>query len=175
MIKRFVLIDRDGTLNVEKQYLADPDQLELIPGSGEALRRLQDAGFGICLVTNQSAISRGYFDVAQLDRLHQRLENMVARFGVRFDGIYYCPHAPADKCDCRKPLPGMIRRAMGEHRFDPEHAWVIGDKEVDIELGLAVGARTVLVRTGYGKHYEAQTRATDVADDLAAAVELVLR
>lgn len=175
MPKRFVLIDRDGTLILEKHYLFDPDAVELIPGAAEALRLLRQAGWGICMLTNQSGIARGYFDMNQLRSVHQRLTNLLAQLDVRLDGIFLCPHGPDDECDCRKPLPGLIHQAMAEHGFGAEHAWVIGDKEVDIGSGRAVGARTILVRTGHGKRYEPGTKADFVTDDLAAAVDLILK
>jgi D-glycero-D-manno-heptose 1,7-bisphosphate phosphatase len=173
--KRFVLIDRDGTLIVERHYLSSPEEVELIAGAAPALKGLQDAGWGICVVTNQSGISRGYFDAGQLGRVHRRLAEMLGLFDVRLDGIYVCPHSPDDECQCRKPLPGMVAQAVAAHGFDVRQAWVIGDKDVDIGLGHAVGARTILVRTGYGKSYESETRADFVADDLPAAAELILR
>lgn len=173
-MKRFVLIDRDGTLNVEKHYLSDPDQLELYPGAGAALRRLHDAGFGIAIVTNQSGIARGYFDLARLEQIHDRLRQLLAADGVVVDGIYLCPHGPDDDCDCRKPLPGMVSQAVAEHGFDPAQAVMIGDKEVDVDLGRAVGAATFLVRTGHGHNYVDATKADHVVDDLAAAVAVIL-
>jgi D-glycero-D-manno-heptose 1,7-bisphosphate phosphatase len=174
MTKRFVLIDRDGTLIVEKCYLSDPDQLELIPGAALALKRLQKAGWGICMVTNQSGIARGYFDMKQLGKVHQRLTEMLARFDVELDGIYLCPHGPNDECDCRKPLPGMIHQAMAAQGFNPGQAWVIGDKEADVGVGHAVGATSILVRTGYGKHYESETKADFIVDDLPAGIDVIL-
>lgn len=172
--RRFVLIDRDGTINVERHYLSDPDQLELIPGVAAALRRLRDAGYGIAIITNQSGIARGYFDQARLEEIHQRLRQLLAEAGVAIDGIYICPHGPDDDCDCRKPLPGMANQAMAEHGFDPKKSTVIGDKEVDVELGQAIGAATFLVRTGHGGKYAATSKADHVVADLAAAVEIML-
>lgn len=173
--RRFVLIDRDGTLNVEKHYLSDPDQLELIPGTGRALRQLREQGFGLAVITNQSGIARGYFDMERLGEIHTRLRELLAAEGVTLDGVYLCPHGPDDDCACRKPLPGMIQQAMAEHGFDPTQAIVIGDKEVDVELGQAVGAATFLVRTGHGRKAEAAgSKADHVVDDLAAAVAVVL-
>jgi D-glycero-D-manno-heptose 1,7-bisphosphate phosphatase len=174
LAKRFVLVDRDGTLNLEKNYLSAPDQLELIPGAGPALKRLQDAGWGICVVSNQSGVARGYFDMDQLAKVHRRLEEMLIRFDVRLDGIYLCPHSPDAGCNCRKPLPGMVHQAMADHGFDPRQAWVVGDKDVDVGLGHAVGARSILVRTGYGKHHESGSQADFIADDLAGAIDLIL-
>lgn len=173
--RRFVLIDRDGTINVERHYLSDPDQLELIGGVGAALRRLRQAGFGIAIVTNQSGIARGYFDLARLEQIHQRLHALLAAENVTVDGIYICPHGPNDACDCRKPLPGMVNQAVAEHGFDPAQAVMIGDKEVDVALGHAVGALSIMVRTGHGAKESATTKADHIADDLPAAVDWLLQ
>lgn len=170
----FVLIDRDGTINVEKHYLSDPDQLELIPGAGAAIRALNLAGLGVVVITNQSGIARGYFDMARLRSIHNRLHQLLTAQSARIDGIYVCPHGPDDDCTCRKPLPGMVEQAMAEHGFDPAASFVIGDKEVDVELGLAVGATTFLVRTGHGAKYVAGTKAHHVVDDLPAAAAIIL-
>ncbi|OJX70276.1 D-glycero-beta-D-manno-heptose 1,7-bisphosphate 7-phosphatase [Magnetospirillum sp. 64-120] len=172
--RRFVLIDRDGTINVEKHYLSDPDQLQLIPGVGPALRRLTQAGYGIAIITNQSGIARGYFNLERLEQIHDRLNAMLAAEGVTVDGIYICPHGPDDDCDCRKPLPGMAEQAMADHGFDPKLSTVIGDKEVDVELGQAIGAATFLVRTGHGEKYAAASKADHVVADLPAAVAIIL-
>ncbi|MBI2240384.1 MAG: D-glycero-beta-D-manno-heptose 1,7-bisphosphate 7-phosphatase [Magnetospirillum gryphiswaldense] len=172
--RRFVLIDRDGTINVEKHYLSDPDQLQLIPGVGAALRRLTQAGYGIAIITNQSGIARGYFTLERLGQIHDRLNTMLAAEGVTVDGIYICPHGPDDDCDCRKPLPGMAEQAMADHGFDPKLSTVIGDKEVDVELGRAIGAATFLVRTGHGEKYAAASKANHVVADLPAAVDIIL-
>ena len=172
--RRFVLIDRDGTINVEKHYLSDPDQLQLIDGVAAALRRLGQAGYGIAIITNQSGIARGYFNLERLEQIHARLKAMLAAEGVSIDGIYICPHGPDDDCDCRKPLPGMAEQAMAEHGFDPKLSTVIGDKEVDVELGRAIGAATFLVRTGHGEKYAASSKADHVVADLPAAVNIIL-
>lgn len=174
MSRRFVLIDRDGTLNVDKHYLSDPAQLELIPGAAEAVRRLNQAGLGVCVLTNQSGIARGYFDMARLEAIHRRMAELLAAEGAHVDGVYLCPHGPDDDCDCRKPLPGMVERAVAEHGFDPSRAFMIGDKKADVELGRGVGATAILVRTGYGRQAEAAGTAADhVADDLLAAVRYI--
>jgi D-glycero-D-manno-heptose 1,7-bisphosphate phosphatase len=174
LTRRFALIDRDGTLIVEKHYLSSPDQVELIAGAALGLKRLLNHGWGVCLVSNQSGIARGYFDMEQLGKVHQRLAEMLAQHDVTLDGIYLCPHSPDDHCNCRKPMPGMVHQAMVDHGLDPRLAWVIGDKEVDVELGHAVGAKSVLVRTGYGRQFESDTKADFVADDLEAGVDLIL-
>ncbi len=174
MGRPFVLIDRDGTINVEKHYLSDPDQLELLPGAGDAIARLNRAGFGVVVVTNQSGIARGYFGLDRLAAIHDRLIRLLAGQGAHLDGIEICPHGPNDDCQCRKPLPGMVTQAAGRLGFDPARSVVVGDKEVDVELGLAVGATTFLVRTGHGMTYAAASKAHHVVDDLATAVDKIL-
>jgi len=166
MARRFVLLDRDGTLNVERHYLADPGRLELLPGVPEALRRLRGAGLGLVVLTNQSGVGRGYFDRAAVDRVHDRLHELLAEAGVALDGIYVCPHGPDDGCACRKPDVGLALAAAAEHDFDPAAAVVVGDKAADVHLGRNLGATAVLVRTGYG---EVTLRDEAVSADFVAA------
>jgi histidinol-phosphate phosphatase family protein len=148
--RRFVLLDRDGVINVERNYLSDPEQMELIPGAAAGLRRLQELGLGLVVVTNQSGIGRGYYDETRLEAIHARLRELLGAAGVALDGIYFCPHTPDDDCDCRKPAVGLAHRAAAEHGFDPHQAFVVGDKKCDIDFGRRLGATTFLVLTGYG-------------------------
>ncbi|HVI50751.1 MAG TPA: D-glycero-beta-D-manno-heptose 1,7-bisphosphate 7-phosphatase [Candidatus Sulfotelmatobacter sp.] len=171
--RRFVLLDRDGTINVERHYLSAPDQLELYPGVGEALAQLKDLGYGLVIVTNQSGIARGYFDLPTLDRIHDRLHALLAPFNVTIDGIYLCPHGPDEGCSCRKPLPGMVNQAVADLGFDPARAIMVGDKAVDVQLGHAVGAASILVRTGHGLKSEGKCAPELIADDLPAAVRWI--
>ena len=128
----------------------------------------------VAIITNKSGVARGYFDLERLEQVHARLRELLAAEGATVDGIYICPHGPDDECACRKPLPGMIDQAAADHGFDPACAFVIGDKAVDIGLGQAVGATTFLVRTGYGRDYEAKgTAASHVVDDLRAAAAII--
>lgn len=175
--RRFVVLDRDGTLIVERHYLSDPDAVELIEGAGDALRRLAGLGRGLVVVTNQSGIGRGLFDHERLEQIHARVEALLAREGVRLAGIYFCPHHPEDGCACRKPGTALLDRAARELGFEPRRAFVVGDMASDVELGRAVGATTVLVRTGHGAR-EAESgarRADHVVDDLGAAAALIER
>ena len=154
--QRFVLLDRDGTIIQERYYLSDPEQVELIRGAAEGLRRLSRIGIGLIVVTNQSGVGRGFFDTAQLALIHGRLCELLAQEGVHLNGIYSCPHTPTDDCPCRKPRPGLVARAAAEWTFDPQNSFVIGDKVCDIELGQRLGATTFLVRTGYGEQVAIQ-------------------
>jgi len=171
----FILLDRDGTLNVEKHYLSDPDQLELFPGTGAALKRLRELGYGLAVLTNQSGVGRGYFGLDAVERVHERLRDLLAAEGASIDGIFICPHGPDEACDCRKPLPGLAIQAMERFGFDPKQAVMIGDKAADIGLGQAIGATTILVRTGWGADAEKAGDCTSdvVVDDLAAAVRWI--
>ncbi|WP_321474798.1 HAD family hydrolase [uncultured Paludibaculum sp.] len=170
--RRFVALDRDGTLIAEKNYLSDPAQVELLPGVRDAVDRLRTAGFGLIVVTNQSGVGRGYFTLEQVDAVNRRVVELLGQF----DGIYICPHAPSDGCTCRKPLPGLLRQASSELNFSLSDCVVIGDKDVDVGLAHNAGARGVLVTTGYGARHLATglIRPDFVATSLAEAANWVL-
>ncbi|MGO9110274.1 MAG: D-glycero-alpha-D-manno-heptose-1,7-bisphosphate 7-phosphatase [Thermoguttaceae bacterium] len=175
--KKFVALDRDGTIIVERGYLLDPEQVELLPGAAEGMRAMCALGLTLVVVTNQSAVGRGYIDRVRLEEIHARLSELLAAEGVTIDGIYVCPHAPEDGCRCRKPLPTLLEQAARELGFDCRNCLVIGDKPCDIEMGRAAGAKTLLVRTGYGAENEATRAAMPdyFADDLFQAARLVQR
>jgi D-glycero-D-manno-heptose 1,7-bisphosphate phosphatase len=178
--RRAVFIDRDGTLNVEVNYLHRVADLALTPGAAEAVRALNQAGYLTIVVTNQAGIARGYYDEAALHTLHAHLAAVLATADAHLDAIYFCPHHPdfGVPCDCRKPAPGMLLRAAAEHDLDLGRCWLIGDTAGDIEAGRAAGCRTVLVRTGYGTQTEAaldtRSRPDAVQDDIGAAVRYIL-
>jgi D-glycero-D-manno-heptose 1,7-bisphosphate phosphatase len=175
--RRFVVLDRDGTLIVEKHYLSDPDAVELIEGAGAALRRLAALGLGLVVVTNQSGVGRGLFSHERLAEVHGRLEVLLAAEGVRLAGIYFCPHHPDLGCACRKPRTALLERAARDLGFELRRAFVVGDLASDVDLGRAVGATTVLVRTGHGTREIAAgvVRPDHVVGDLAEAAELIER
>jgi D-glycero-D-manno-heptose 1,7-bisphosphate phosphatase len=152
-----VFLDRDGTINVERTFLYLPEEFEFIPGAPEAIKLLNDAGFRVIVVTNQSGIARGFYDEAAVDRLHRHMDRELARFGAIVDAYYFCPHHPdygighyGIPCDCRKPKDGMLRRGEAEFSLDLTASFMIGDKLVDVEAGLNSGCRPIMVRTGYG-------------------------
>ena len=153
-----VFLDRDGTINVEKNYLHRIDDFEFIPGAPEAIRRLQSAGYLIIVVTNQSGIARGYFSEEDVNCLHEHIQQELMTSGTGIDAFYVCPHHPTavvDKlrldCDCRKGSPGMLLRAAIEHNIDLKRSFMIGDKLADIEAGQRAGCQAILVLTGYGR------------------------
>lgn len=170
-----VLIDRDGTLNVDRCYLADADELELFPGAARALVRLKHLGCKLVVVTNQSGVARGFITPEQLAEVHRRLGELLDCEGAQLDRIYTCTHRDEDGCACRKPKCGLVERAARELDFDPRQAYMVGDKACDVLLGQAVGAYTILVRTGNGRDTEADRsiQPDAVADDLAAAADLI--
>ena len=146
MRRRFVLLDRDGTLIVNRHYLADPQSVELLPGVATGLRHLRRLGLGLVVITNQSGVGRGYFTLEQVEQVHQRLNQLLAVEQVQLDGIYSCPHTPVDGCACRKPETGLVEKAAQELNFEPQHCFVVGDQPCDVALGRQIGATTFLVR-----------------------------
>lgn len=175
--RRFVVLDRDGTVIVERHYLSDLQHVELIPGVGEALRQLREMKLGVVILTNQSAIGRGLFDARRLEAIHRRMTDLLRAVRAHVDGIYHCPHVPEDDCGCRKPRAGLLERAARELGFEPRESFVIGDKACDVELGRRVGATTFLVRTGYGAQMAEACKAhTDhIVEDLRAAIPVIRR
>ncbi len=173
--RRFVVLDRDGTVIFDRHYLSDPSEVQLLPGSAAGLRSMRELGLGLVVITNQSAIGRGIINKAQLDLIHKRVDELLEREGVFLDGIYFCPHLPEEECDCRKPAPALLRSAAQELNFDPSQSFVIGDKVCDIELGRRVGATTILVRTGYGEQFEKgeNTQPDFTVNDLKEAAEVM--
>lgn len=177
--RNFVILDRDGTINFGPDdlglghHILRPEDFHLIPGVAGALRLLHEIGFGLVVVTNQSAIGRGTLPAETLAEIHFKMERELAHGGVRLDGIFVCPHTPDDGCSCRKPKRGLIDQAVALLHFDPGHSFVIGDNDTDILLGKAVGATTVLVLTGHGKEYEGAKLADYTAVDLRKAAKMI--
>lgn len=174
MTRRYALLDRDGTLVVEKHHLSSIDQLELLPGAADGLRRLAASGIGAVMVTNQSVVGRGMLSMEELGKIHDELVRRLNAEGAGLEAIYVCPHRPEEGCSCRKPSTELALRAAQELHFDLRQSFVIGDQPGDIQMGRACGATTVLVRTGYGgKSEEDGVQADFVADDLAVAAERI--
>lgn len=183
--RRAVFLDRDGTLNEEVDYLSSPDDFRLLPGVGDALKSLSDAGYALIVVTNQSGIARGILSEATLDQIHARMAADLAEFDVKIDWIGYCPHHPeigegyfkAD-CSCRKPEPGMLIEGAARMNVDLATSWCVGDSLRDLDAASIVNAYPILVRTGKGKDQEAKarelSRSIDVVDGMAEAAAMIL-
>jgi D-glycero-D-manno-heptose 1,7-bisphosphate phosphatase len=182
-----VFIDRDGTLNEERPYISNPGDLVLIPGAGAAVKKLNERGIPVCVISNQSGIARGLLSEETLATIHKKLEAELHIHGARVDRIYYCPHHPhfgappyRVECECRKPNPGMIRWGVEEFGLDPARSFVIGDSVVDIEAGVNAGMNTILVLTGYGTEarHECDERGLEVGaivPTVADAVDTILK
>jgi D-glycero-D-manno-heptose 1,7-bisphosphate phosphatase len=168
-------VDRDGTIMVDREYLADPTGVQLFPGAAEALRALGAAGYALVIITNQAGIARGLYSEADFEAVQARLEEVLAEAGVRLDGVYHCPHHPdfSGPCDCRKPGVGLHLRAAQELGLDLRRSLYVGDRLKDVQPSRVLGGTGVLVRTGYGADEEpGLPRGCVVVDDLA---ELVAR
>lgn len=154
-MNKAIFLDKDGTLIVDVPYNVDPARLQLYPDAGPALQRLQMTGFKLIVISNQSGVARGYFAEDALDAVQTALHEQLTAFGVTLDGFYYCPHHPdgsvtdyAIDCDCRKPQPGLIRRAARDHNIDLSHSWMVGDILNDVEAGNRAGCRALLIDRG---------------------------
>lgn len=181
-----VFLDRDGTINEDVGYLTDVAALRIYPFAVDAIRLLRRAGFAVVVVTNQGGIARGLMTRAFVEATHARMAATLARGGAHIDAWHYCPHHPASvveglstPCACRKPGPGMARDAAAQLGLDLGRSWVIGDHWRDVQMGQAVGARAILLRTGHGRDQEAARPAGQqvdaICDNLMAAVRVVLQ
>ena len=158
MSNKAVFIDRDGTINEDMGYINHIDRFVLFPKSIEAIKLINNSGFKAVIVTNQSGVARGYFPESLINKIHNKLEEILKQNGAYIDAIYYCPHHPNGliekykiECDCRKPKPGMLFRASKDLDINLKQSFTIGDKISDINLAFRVGAKGILVKTGYGK------------------------
>ena len=187
---KLIILDRDGVINHDRpDYVKSADECVPIDGSIEAIARLHKAGFTVVIATNQSGLARGKFDLDDLEDMHQKIIQLVEEQGAELGAIFYCPHAPEDACKCRKPMPGMIDAIEAEFNISAEGFYFVGDSLRDLQAGARKGCKPVLVRTGNGQTTLAQLQNSDlqtdfpilnvdqvlVADNLAAAVELILQ
>lgn len=169
-MERIVFLDRDGTLNEEVHYLHKPSDLVLLPGVGEALRTLKEAGYRLVVVTNQAGVARGYYGEEDVKNLHAYMNRILTPQGAAIDAYYYCPHHPEHgigaykrTCRCRKPGTGMFERAAERFDVDKAHSFMIGDKLLDVEAGRNFGLTTILVGTGYGREIHSKDEADGAA------------
>jgi D-glycero-D-manno-heptose 1,7-bisphosphate phosphatase len=183
--RRAVFLDRDGTLNEEAGYLNALDRLVLFPYAVDAVRLLNRAGFAVVIMTNQAGIARGIVSKEFVAEAHAYISKRLEAAGAKIDGVYYCPHHPDGiveglnrRCACRKPQPGMLLQAAGDLGLDLSRSFVVGDRWHDVKCGQNAGARSVLVRTGYGRAQEAcpepDVEASVIVDNLIGAVAWIL-
>lgn len=171
-MKRAVFLDRDGTLIEEVDFLSRVEEMRLFPYTFDSLKSLKDSGYLLIVVTNQSGIGRGLYSEADMHAIH---DEMNRQLDGMIDQFCHCPHLPDEACYCRKPSLGMIESALLNFDIDLTQSWVVGDKNLDRELGENAGAGAILVRTGYGVEHEKTFGYSDnVVDDLAKAVEHIL-
>ena len=175
---KLIVLDRDGTINHDSdQFIKSPDEWRPIPGSLEAIARLNHAGYRVVVATNQSGIGRGLFDMTTLNAIHDKMHRALAHVGGRVDAIFYCPHTADATCDCRKPKPGLLREAGRRFNADMHGLPVIGDGLRDLQAAESVGSQPMLVLTGKGEktlregHFPARTV---IFPDLAFAVSALL-
>jgi D-glycero-D-manno-heptose 1,7-bisphosphate phosphatase len=185
-VRPAVFLDRDGTMVHDVGYLSRLEDLQWFPWTIEAVRLLHRAGFLVCVTTNQSGIALGFCTDAFVRRVHEEMSAAIEAAGARIDGWFYCPHHPQaaidalrTDCECRKPRPGLVRQAQERFDIDLSRSFVIGDKSADVGLAEAVGARGILVRTGYGeselvRHNGDMPGSVHIATDLLAAVTWIL-
>ena len=175
---RAVFLDRDGTIIEDPGFLHEPDKVKLLPGAAEAIRRLNDGGYRVIIVTNQSGIARGRFTVADYEAVQQRLGALLAAHGARLDGAYFCPHHPqlTGPCDCRKPGLKLFRDAQAAFDIDLAQSWWVGDRLSDVQPARVLGGHGVLVTTGEGNLHQGQARALGVmvVADIGEAVQKIL-
>jgi D-glycero-D-manno-heptose 1,7-bisphosphate phosphatase len=179
--RRAVFLDRDGTIAEEVGYLNHLSRFRVFPFAGPAIRRLNEAGLAVIVVTNQSGVARGFFPEELIHQVHRRMQEELAAHGARVDAIYYCPHTAQDQCDCRKPRPGMLERAAREHGLELAGSFLVSDRYADIAMAQQVGCRGILVLTGYGRgEYEWNRqrwpRQPDwVVENLLDAADIIVR
>jgi D-glycero-D-manno-heptose 1,7-bisphosphate phosphatase len=175
---KLIVLDRDGVINFDSaHYIKNPNEWIAIPGSLEAIALLNQSGYRVAIATNQSGISRGIYDVATLNAIHDKMFQALAKLGGRVDALFYCPHANEDNCTCRKPKPGMMQEIGHRFGVDMHGVPVIGDALRDLQAGVAIGMQPILVRTGKGEETLAAgglPEGTLVYDDLAAAVQALV-
>lgn len=179
MRRKAVFLDRDGVINEDSGWIRRSEDLVVFPFAARAIRQLNERGWLIIVVSNQSAVARELCTHDEIERIHQELQNQVAREGARIDAFYYCPHHPdfgtVRDCDCRKPKTGMIDRAVERFGIDRDPSYLIGDKTSDLLAGKRAGLKTILVRTGEGGRDQACDAIPDVTvADLAEAVKWIL-
>ncbi len=151
MTDRYVILDRDGTINVDSDaFIKSPEEWLPLPGSLEAIALFNRHGFKVVVISNQSGVARGLFDIGTLETIHAKMRRMAFEAGGSIDAIYFCPHGPDDHCDCRKPKPGLFEAFAADSQANLKNVYAIGDSMRDAQAAEAAGAKPILVKTGKG-------------------------
>ncbi len=172
---KLIILDRDGVINYDSdEYIKSPDEWRPIPGSLEAIAKLNQAGYKVVIATNQAGIAKGYYTLEALRKIHEKMLRLVEEAGGKIDKIYFCSHEDKDNCDCRKTKPGMLKQVEQDYQIDLKDVYFIGDKYKDYQAAQVAGCKFILVKTGYGaemflSHPDLKEKAL-IADDLAKAV-----
>jgi D-glycero-D-manno-heptose 1,7-bisphosphate phosphatase len=179
MANSAIFLDRDGTLNIDKGYVYRIEDWEWIPGAIDSIVRLKKSGYLVIVITNQAGIARGYYNEADMNILHARINAELKDYGAVIDGFYHCPHHPefgaVQLCNCRKPMPGLIYAASQNFDIDLGRSWLIGDKASDVQAGIAAGVKSILVSTGYGKNDRALLTSDGICvADIKAASNFII-
>jgi len=183
-VKKAVFLDRDGTVIEDVGYMESPNQIKFITGSIEAIKSLNEAGYKVVVVTNQAGVARGIVTEDMLQTIDKTLHKWILNGGAYLDGIYYCPHHPEygvypykQVCECRKPAPGMIKKAEKDLKIDLSQSFMVGDKATDVELGKRIGIKSVLVLTGKGSRDKERltVKPDHIAENLSKATNWILK
>ena len=173
--KPAIFLDRDGTINKDIEYLHESEKFQLIPNVLHGLKKMQNMGYRLIIITNQAGIGLGYFTKEDFYSVNRKMFRMFSEESINIDKIYFCPHNITDNCDCRKPKTGLIEQAKKDLNLDWDHSYMIGDKTADIQTGLNAGLKTILVKTGTaGKDREYQIKSDYVAKNLLDAANWIL-
>jgi D,D-heptose 1,7-bisphosphate phosphatase len=172
-MNKAVFLDRDNTIARDVPYCSRPEDFELLPTVPEAIKLLNENGFKVIVITNQSGVARGYFTEEILNQIHKKMQDELALHGATIDSIYYCPHHPNDKCDCRKPKTALFHKAAAEHNIDFGSSYMVGDMPLDTAAGKALECQTVLVTTGANVS-PPDTHADYTASSLLEAVQWIV-
>lgn len=176
-----IFLDRDGTVNVEKGHITDPDSIELIPNAAYVLHEFSQMGFLIVIISNQSAICRGLMSIEQFEKVNETLWQFLVNSNAYYDALYYCPHEAGSLCECRKPAPGLILQAAADLQIDLASSYFIGDRLTDIEAGHRAGCKAILVLTGMGESENGKDDVNSfsipdsVQNNLEAALEWIIK
>ena len=173
-MNRAVFLDRDGTIAKDVHYCRRPEDFILFDGAAKAVNFLNKQGFKVIVITNQSGIARGYFTEETLAKIHQKLQYEIAREGGHIDAIYYCPHHPDDNCECRKPKTSLVLQAARDFDIDLEHSFMVGDLQMDVDLGKSAGCRTILVVNGTPV-YKGSAAPDAIVPDLTEMADIIVK